>query len=233
VCADNHNDLPSAFAKGMPGLQPGGFEMRSFGKHAGTAVSLLPLIAMGSVAARAADAPPAAPTEPGALETIVVTAQKTTTSLQKTPIAITALSGDQLGKNDIRSAIDLDKHVPGMTVSDGGAFPLNITIRGVGYDGLQNLSAQPGVAFVENGVYIASPVAVVASYLDVGQLEVLRGPQGTVNGQNADGGAINLTTNLTGSNDIATRYAENFGVGGVFDVYVPPRQVIGRVGVKF
>jgi len=144
------------------------------------------------VAAQAADAP----ADAAALETITVTAQKVTTSLQKTPIAITALSGEALGKSDIRSAIDLDKHVPGMTVSDGGAFPLNITIRGVGYDGLQNLSAQPGVAFVENGVYIASPVAVVAGYLDVGQLEVLRGPQGTVNGQNADGGAINVTTNL-------------------------------------
>jgi iron complex outermembrane receptor protein len=66
----------------------------------------------------------------------------------------------------------------------------------VGYDGLQNLSAQPGVAYVENGVYIASPIAVVSSYLDVGQLEALRGPQGTVNGQNADGGAINVTTNM-------------------------------------
>ena len=98
-------------------------------------------------AAEAATGAPAAP-DTVALETITVTAQKTTTSLQKTPIAITALSGDQLGKSDIRTAIDLDKHVPGMTVSDGGAFPLNITIRGVGYDGLQNLSAQPGVAFV-------------------------------------------------------------------------------------
>jgi iron complex outermembrane recepter protein len=145
--------------------------------------------------AHAADAPPAAP-DTGTLETIVVTAQKTRTSLQKTPIAITAISGDQLGKADIRSAVDLDKQVPGLVASDGGAFPLNITIRGVGYDGMQNLSAQPGVAFVENGVYIASPVAVVAGYLDVGQLEVLRGPQGTVNGQNADGGAINITTNL-------------------------------------
>ena len=152
------------------------------------------LAMLAPVAAHAADAP-AAP-DSAALETITVTAQKVTTGLQKTPIAITALSGDQLGKADIRAVIDLDKQVPGMTVSDTGAFPTNITIRGVGYDGLQNLSAQPGVAFVENGVYIASPVAVVASYLDIGQLEVLRGPQGTVNGQNADGGAININTTL-------------------------------------
>ena len=169
-------------------------------------------------AAEAATGAPAAP-DTVALETITVTAQKTTTSLQKTPIAITALSGDQLGKSDIRTAIDLDKHVPGMTVSDGGAFPLNITIRGVGYDGLQNLSAQPGVAFVENGVYIASPVAVVASYLDVGQLEVLRGPQGTVNGQNADGGAINVTTNLPNLD------AVHMGMEGSYGSYNYNREV--------
>ncbi|EGD59646.1 TonB-dependent receptor domain protein [Novosphingobium nitrogenifigens DSM 19370] len=154
---------------------------------------LVPAVAHAEDAGAAGAEAPSASTQ---LETITVTAQKTKTGLQKTPIAITAMSGDQLAKIDIRSAIDLDRHIPGMTVSDSGAFPVNITIRGVGYDGLQNLSAQPGVAYVENGVYIASPIAVVSSYLDVGQLEVLRGPQGTVNGQNADGGAINVTTNM-------------------------------------
>ena len=156
-------------------------------------VSALALtIALGSPA-RAEEAADAAAPQ---LEMITVTAQKTNTGLQKTPIAISTLSGDQLARADIRSTVDLDKQVPGMTVSDAGAFPLNITIRGVGYDGVQNLSAQPGVAFVENGVYIASPVALTGAFVDLGQLEVLRGPQGTVNGQNADGGAINVTTNL-------------------------------------
>lgn len=135
-----------------------------------------------------------APSSGAQLETIVVTAQKSDTGLQRTPIAITAMSAERLAKSDIRSTVDLDKQVPGMTVSDGGAFPLNVTIRGVGYDGVQNLSAQPGVAFVQNGVYVASPVALSASFLDLNQLEVLRGPQGTVNGQNADGGAMNVTT---------------------------------------
>lgn len=132
----------------------------------------------------------------GVLEDIVVTAQRTETNLQKTPIAITALSAETLQKADIRSVVDLDRHVPGMIVQSGGAFPLNVTIRGIGYDGLQNNSSQPGVAFVENGVYIASPINLTSSFLDLAQMEVLRGPQGTVNGQNADGGAINATTRL-------------------------------------
>ncbi|WP_254601891.1 TonB-dependent receptor [Sphingomonas bacterium] len=130
----------------------------------------------------------------GTLEDIVVTAQKVDTRLQKTPISITALTDDTLQKANIRTVLDLDKQVPGLTVTDAGPFPLNITIRGVGFDGLQNNSAQPGVAFVQNGVYVASPISLTATFLDPGQVEVLRGPQGTVNGQNADGGAINITT---------------------------------------
>lgn len=128
------------------------------------------------------------------LEEIVVTAQKTETDLQKTPIAITALSSSQLDQANIRSTLDLDKMVPGLTVSDSGAFPLVVTIRGVGFEGFQNNSAQPGVALVQNGVYIASPANLTSSFIDLAQLEVLRGPQGTVNGQNADGGALNITT---------------------------------------
>jgi iron complex outermembrane receptor protein len=131
-----------------------------------------------------------------ALGEIVVTAQKTETDLQKTPIAITAIPPVVLQGADIRSVVDLDKLVPGMVIQSAGAYPLNVTIRGVGYDGLQNNSAQPGVAFVENGVYIASPLNLTSSFLDLAQIEVLRGPQGTVNGQNADGGAINATTKL-------------------------------------
>jgi iron complex outermembrane receptor protein len=135
-----------------------------------------------------------ADTTTGSLTEITVTAQKVNTKLQKTPIAITALSPEQMANANIRSIQDLDKQIPGMTATNAGPYPMNVTIRGVGYDGVQNNSAQPGVAFVENGVYVASPVALTAGFIDLGQLEVLRGPQGTVNGQNADGGAINVTT---------------------------------------
>jgi iron complex outermembrane receptor protein len=135
-----------------------------------------------------------ADTTTGSLTEITVTAQKVNTKLQKTPIAITALSPEQMANANIRSIQDLDKQIPGMTATNAGPYPMNVTIRGVGYDGVQNNSAQPGVAFVENGAYVASPVALTAGFIDLGQLEVLRGPQGTVNGQNADGGAINVTT---------------------------------------
>lgn len=175
------------------------------GKAAAVVAATLPFILSYPVAAQtvAASASAGASSSAGAeasgddeLETIIVTAQKVGTGLQKTPIAITTISPEQMDRANIRSVLDLDKQVPGLTITDGGAFPLNVTIRGVGYDGLQNNSAQPGVAFVENGVYIASPVALTSSFVDLKQMEVLRGPQGTVNGQNADGGALNLTTGL-------------------------------------
>ncbi|MGA0608484.1 TonB-dependent receptor [Phenylobacterium sp. VNQ135] len=162
----------------------------------------LSLAAMGSGAA----AQPAA-----ALDEVVVTAQRTATNLQRTPIAITALSAEALQKADVRSVADLDKHVPGLVIQSAGAWPLNVTIRGIGYDGLQNNSSQPGVAFVENGVYIASPLNLTSSFLDLAQMEVLRGPQGTVNGQNADGGAMNATTRLATLGDTSFDGEASYG----------------------
>jgi iron complex outermembrane receptor protein len=152
---------------------------------------LVPAVAHAEDAGAAGEAPSASTQ----LETITVTAQKTKTGLQKTPIAITAMSGDQLAKIDIRSAIDLDRHIPGMTVSIWARFR----------------STSPSVAWAMTGCRTcrhspASPMSRTASISPARSCrvelsrrrtaEALRGPQGTVNGQNADGGAINVTTNM-------------------------------------
>jgi iron complex outermembrane receptor protein len=151
-------------------------------------------LAIGAAACRArADTPPP-PKEPSKIEEVVVTATKVKTNLQKTPIAITALSGAQLDREQIAAPKDLDNIVPGMVVNTTPSNPLSISIRGAGYEGIENTSAQPGVSYNQNGVYIASPISLNANFLDVDSLEVLRGPQGTVLGQNSDGGAINVTT---------------------------------------
>jgi iron complex outermembrane receptor protein len=146
------------------------------------------LATIASAAARAADTPGAV------LEEVVVTAQKVKTDLQKTPIAVTALSGHNLEDSHIVAPKDLDNIVPGLVVNTTPSNPLAISIRGAGYEGTENTSAQPGVSYNLNGVYIASPISLNANFLDVDTLEVLRGPQGTVLGQNSDGGAINVTT---------------------------------------
>ena len=93
-----------------------------------------------------AQAPRAGETKPGAaIETVIVTAQKVRTNLQKTPIAITVLSGVTLDHLNIVSPRDLDNFVPGMVVNTTPSNPLSISVRGAGYEGIENTSAQPGV----------------------------------------------------------------------------------------
>jgi iron complex outermembrane receptor protein len=141
-----------------------------------------------------AQSSPPAPQPSGQIENVTVTATKVRTNLQKTPLAITAISAATLDRQNIAAPKDLDNIVPGMVVNTTPSNPLSISIRGAGYEGIENTSAQPGVSYNQNGVYIASPISLNANFLDVDTLEVLRGPQGTVLGQNSDGGAINVTT---------------------------------------
>ena len=145
------------------------------------------------VQAHAATAPTTG-TGDTAIETVIVTANKVRSNLQKTPLAVTAIGGRALDQANIAAPRDLDNVVPGMVVNTTPSNPLAITVRGAGYEGIENTSAQPGVSFNQNGVYIASPTSLNANFLDVDTVEVLRGPQGTVLGQNSDGGAINVTT---------------------------------------
>jgi len=151
------------------------------------------LVAMTAAGAHAQEAAPPAATQTK-IEEVIVTAQKVTSNLQKTPLAVTALSGAVLERDHIGAPKDLDNIVPGLVVNTTPSNPLSISIRGAGYEGIENTSAQPGVSYNQNGVYIASPISLNANFLDVDTLEVLRGPQGTVLGQNSDGGAINVTT---------------------------------------
>jgi len=155
---------------------------------AGTSLAFLAV-----ASAYASDAPIVAG-PPNTIEEVVVTAQKVQTDLQKTPLAVTSISGATLENEHIAAPMDLDNIVPGMVVNTTPSNPLAISIRGAGYEGIENTSAQPGVSYNENGVYIASPISLNANFLDVDSVEVLRGPQGTVLGQNSDGGAINVTT---------------------------------------
>ena len=162
-----------------------------------TRAALLLSSALLSSTAALADAPPPAPsndTTAPAIEEIVVTSQKVVTNLQKTPLAVSVISGAALDQNHIVAPKDLDTIIPGLVVNTTPSNPLSITIRGSGFEGIENTSAQPGVSYNQNGVYIASPISLNANFLDVERVEVLRGPQGTVLGQNSDGGAINVTT---------------------------------------
>lgn len=152
--------------------------------------------ALGLSAAANAQVPVAADADAASVNAgdIIVTGEKQATTLQRAPLALTALSNDTLKQSNITQLIDMNGFVPGLTVANSGSFVRVVSIRGIGYEASDNLSAEPGTSFHIDGVYVASPYALQQDFLDLQRVEVLRGPQGTVFGQSATGGIINAIT---------------------------------------
>lgn len=127
------------------------------------------------------------------LQDIVVTAQRRSENLQKAAIAITAVSGDQLVAAGVTKPTELTSLVPALqVVTSAGPYSL-FYLRGVGnFNG--NALADAAVAFNVDGVYISRPSSTTGFFYDLERVEVLKGPQGTLYGRNATGGAINVIT---------------------------------------
>ena len=126
------------------------------------------------------------------IEEIIVVAEKRNESLQDLSQAVTVLSGDELDNKNITSFVDLSGLAPGVTVAKNEGYKTVVSIRGIGNETNQNAIAAPSVAYHLDGVYIASPFSLQTDFIDVERIEVLRGPQGTLFGQNSTGGAINV-----------------------------------------
>jgi iron complex outermembrane receptor protein len=126
------------------------------------------------------------------LEEIVVVAQKREANIQKEPEAITAISGKGLDQANVVNPVDLNGQVPSLVITQSEGFNNSVAIRGIGFNVPQNDAAQPSVSYHIDGIYVANPVALDTGFLDVDHVEVLRGPQGTVFGQNSVGGTINV-----------------------------------------
>ena len=128
-----------------------------------------------------------------AVERTVVTAARTgEVDIQQTPAAISVLKGEPVGRLQSRNLQDLSGRAPGVTVSQNTGFA-QLTIRGIGSTAVF-AGTDPSSAVYVDGVYIARPLAVLADFLDLDRIEVLRGPQGTLYGRNAVGGALNIFT---------------------------------------
>ena len=127
------------------------------------------------------------------LEEIVVTAQRREENLQKTSLALQVVSGEQLKDAGINDVATLETVVPGLQIGMAGATP-QVFIRGVG-DFSATPITNPAVALNADGVYIAKVIASGGSMFDLQRVEVLKGPQGTLYGRNASGGAINFISN--------------------------------------
>lgn len=135
----------------------------------------------------------AATPEPAAGE-IIVTAQRRSESANQLGLSITALSGDTLAQRGVTGAADLAKVVPGFVYTPTPYNTPVYTLRGVGYFD-NSLAASPAVSVYVDEVPLAFPAMTQAAALDIQRVEVLKGPQGTLYGQNSTGGAINYIAN--------------------------------------
>jgi len=134
-----------------------------------------------------------APVSSTGIAEVVVTAQRRSESVQSVPISITALSGDALKNAGATNALTLNSVVPSLEIGNNGDS-IEIYIRGIGSNNDTEVG-DPAVAFNVDGVYTGRPSGAGGTFFDINRVEVLRGPQGTLYGRNAIGGAVNVISN--------------------------------------
>jgi iron complex outermembrane receptor protein len=139
--------------------------------------------------------PALAQNAPGALEEIVVTAQRREEKLQDVPLSVSAISSDAIEQRGLSNVMALNSLAPNVSITNaaGNTTAAQIGIRG----GIQinpALSWDPAVGIYLDGVYIGKTQGSVFDAIDLERIEVLRGPQGTLYGRNTLSGAINLVT---------------------------------------
>jgi hypothetical protein len=125
---------------------------------------------------------------------IVVTAQKRAENVQNVPLSIVAVSGQTLTAQGITDVLELQRFIPDLRLDTiQQAAGVSLRIRGIG--SFSNAAIDPDVAPYIDGVFIPRAGAILTSFLDVDDVEVLRGPQGTLFGRNAAVGAISIRSN--------------------------------------
>lgn len=155
------------------------------------AAALASLSAAGG--AWAQTAPQTAPAaDESSVDEIIVTARKRSERLFDVPVAVTVITAETLEERQFQTVREIAQVVPGLNVSSDSAGRANISIRGVGITLLDNV--QPGVGIFIDGIYQPNTAYLNSPTIALERIEVLRGPQGTVFGQNTLGGAINITT---------------------------------------
>jgi len=138
-----------------------------------------------------ADVAPVREAAAASVETVVVTSSKIKGDIQTVPIAITALSQEQLTSRQIAGGPDLVKEVPNLTFTKTNFTGYNIQIRGIGTQAI-SVTTDPAVAVAFNDMPFIRNHFFEQEFYDVSQVEVLRGPQGTLYGRNATAGVVNV-----------------------------------------
>ena len=135
----------------------------------------------------------AAADEPATLEEVIVTAQRREQRLQDVPIAVQVVSQDLIQKATADNIGQMDRYVPGLSVSSDSPTQPHFQIRGIGASDF-GVGTDPAVGVYVDGVYAARSGASLLAFNDIERIEVLRGPQGTLLGRSSAAGAISVVT---------------------------------------
>ncbi|MDR3510748.1 MAG: TonB-dependent receptor [Caulobacteraceae bacterium] len=167
--------------------------------------------AMAAAAGQAATAPPPAGGAPETVEEVVITAQKRAENMQAVGMSVESVSANTLAKLGVNKLQDIQSAAPSVTFGDGGEQG-RYGIRGI-VDYSRNAGYDSRVGVYIDGVYIGRSYLNNQTLLGVQQVDVLRGPQGTLFGKNTDAGVISITTRKPSSTFGGTAEAEvgNYG----------------------
>lgn len=208
-------------------------------KHILLSASLLAIggaLAVPALAQEEGSEPASSEGDSRKLDVITVTAQKRQENIQDVPISVTAITGEVIQEAGVVDVTDLAFLVPNFQINPGGR-PIGprVGIRGV--NSVSNAGIEPSVGIFVDGAYVPRPGAIIGNLFDVQQVEVLRGPQGTLFGRNTPVGAINILTNRpedTFGGSISAN-VENFGSFGAKGHLTGPLGdgLSGRIAVNF
>jgi iron complex outermembrane receptor protein len=162
-----------------------------------------------------------------ALPDVVITATKRATSLQQTPVAVTAISGAALEDAHVQTIEDVVHLAPSFqATTEGDHDVITMTLRGIGNDSAKTEYADPEVALFVDGIYAPRAEGAAALLFDLESVEVLRGPQGTLWGRNSTVGAVNMQTVKPALGESSAEIEggmgnyNRFGVRGAFNVAI-------------
>lgn len=180
--------------------------------RAGTAGAIVACAFAVPAFAQTATTTTAAAQEPEGLQEIVVTAQRRSENLQNVPIAITAATAETLATNRVVNVTNIQAISPSITfrVSNISTSSANLIIRGLGTTG-NSRSFEGSVGVFIDGVYRTRAGAALQNFLDIDNLQVLRGPQGTLFGKNTTAGALLLASAKPSTDRVTGNFDAGYG----------------------
>jgi iron complex outermembrane receptor protein len=183
--------------------------------------------------------PPSNPNDDSTLAEVIVTAQFRRENLQDTPLAITAVTGEQLEEQGLANVTDLGLVIPNANIRPQGSF--SGPTPAIGMRGVMTtdfiFTSDPGVGVYIDDVYHGSLTGSAIDLLDLERVEVLRGPQGTLFGKNSLGGAIRLISRQpqgdnTGAIELTYGSSDRLDARGIYDLGVTEKLFVRLTGVS-